>query len=60
MISRKTRLVPIVFASMGLIFTIFGMFKGPQSLIMMGVVCWGASILSSRFIKKRLEKKEET
>jgi len=50
MASKKTA-IPVIFAGVGLVCTIYGMFGHVPNLLWTGVGMWVASILSGRLLK---------
>ena len=52
MVSKKA-IIPVIFAAIGLIFTIWGMFTVSQNLVWLGVGSWVASVVSGRIVKKK-------
>jgi hypothetical protein len=45
--------VPVVFAAIGLVFTVVGMFSVSQSMVWTGVGFWIASVVSGRLLKRK-------
>ena len=59
LISKKAT-IPVIFAAIGLIFTVWGMFTVSQNMVWTGVGFWVASVLSGRFLKRKSKTKEES
>jgi hypothetical protein len=49
-VTKKTT-IPVIFAGVGLVCTIYGMFGHVPNLLWTGVGMWVASILSSKLLK---------
>lgn len=58
LVSKKA-VIPVIFAAIGLVFTVVGMFAVSQTMVWTGVGFWVASVLSGRFLKKKSKTKEE-
>lgn len=52
MVSPKAA-IPVIFAAIGLVFTVVGMFSVSQSMVWAGVGFWVASIVSGRLLKRK-------
>ena len=59
LVSKKATM-PVVFAAIGLIFTVWGMFSVSQSMVWAGVGFWVASVLSGRFLKRKSKPIEDS
>jgi hypothetical protein len=55
----KKGLVPVIFAAIGLVFTVWGMFSVSQSMVWTGVGFWVASVISGRLLKRNLKTREK-
>jgi len=51
--------ISIIFAAIGLIFTVWGMFAVSQAMVWTGVGFWVASVVSGRLFKRKSKSKEE-
>jgi len=58
LVSKKAT-IPVIFAAIGLIFTVWGMFAVSQNMVWMGVGFWVASVVSGRLLKRKYKAKEE-
>ncbi len=58
MVSKKA-LIPVIFAGIGLVFTVVGMFTVSQPMVWTGVGFWVASVVSGRILKKKPKTGEE-
>jgi len=45
--------IPVIFAAIGLVFTVVGMFSVSQSMVWTGVGFWVASVVSGRLLKRK-------
>jgi hypothetical protein len=59
LISKKAT-IPVIFAALGLVFTVWGMFTVSQGMVWTGVGFWVASVLSGRLLKRKSKSSEET
>ena len=50
MLSKKT-IIPVIFAGVGLVCTIYGMFGQSRIMLWTGVGLWVASIISGKLLK---------
>lgn len=57
MVSKKAT-IPVIFAGIGLVFTVWGMFTVSQGLVWTGVGFWAASVVSGRVLKKKPQANE--
>ena len=51
--------IPVIFAAIGLVFTVVGMFSVSQSMIWTGVGFWAASVVSGRLLKRKSKSNSE-
>jgi len=51
--------ISVIFAAIGLIFTVWGMFTVSQTMVWLGVGFWVASVVSGRLLKRKSDTKEE-
>jgi hypothetical protein len=58
LVSKKAT-IPVIFAAIGLIFTVWGMFTVSQTMVWMGVGFWVASVVSGRLLKRKSKSKED-
>ncbi|HET7336777.1 MAG TPA: hypothetical protein VFJ23_02670 [Candidatus Nitrosotalea sp.] len=58
MVSKKA-VIPVIFAAIGLVFTVVGMFTVSQGMVWTGVGFWVASVISGRILKKKPKTGEE-
>ena len=58
MVSPKAT-IPVIFAAIGLIFTVWGMFAVSQTMVWTGVGFWVASVISGRLLKRKSKAKED-
>ena len=58
MVSKKA-VIPVIFAAIGLVFTVVGMFTVSQGMVWTGVGFWVASVISGRILKKKTKTGEE-
>ncbi|MDC8452176.1 MAG: hypothetical protein LV477_04595 [Candidatus Nitrosotalea sp.] len=58
MVSKKA-VIPVIFAAIGLVFTVVGMFTVSQGMVWTGVGFWVASVISGRILKKKSKTGEE-
>lgn len=58
MVSKKAT-IPVIFAGIGLVFTVVGMFTVSQGMVWTGVGFWAASVISGRILKKKPKTGEE-
>ena len=49
----------MIFAAIGLVFTVVGMFTVSQGMVWTGVGFWVASVISGRILKKKPKTDEE-
>ena len=59
MVSTKA-VIPVIFAGIGLVFTVVGMFTVSQGMVWTGVGFWVASVVSGRILKRKPKTGEET
>ena len=52
MVSPKAA-IPVIFAAIGLVFTVVGMFSVSQTMVWTGVGFWVASVVSGRLLKRK-------
>jgi hypothetical protein len=58
LVSKKAT-IPVIFAAIGLVFTVWGMFAVSQGMVWTGVGFWVASIISGRLLNRKSKSKEE-
>jgi hypothetical protein len=58
LVSKKA-VIPVIFAAIGLVFTVVGMFTVSQTMVWTGVGFWVASVISGRILKKKTKTGEE-
>ena len=58
MVTKKAT-IPVIFAAIGLVFTVWGMFAVSQGMVWTGVGFWVASVVSGRLLKRKSKSKEE-
>ncbi len=58
MVSKKAT-IPVIFAAIGLVFTVWGMFAVSQGMVWAGVGFWVTSVISGRLLKRKSKSKEE-
>jgi hypothetical protein len=58
-ITKKTT-IPVIFAAIGLVCTIWGMFGESRVLLWTGVGLWVASVVSGKLLKRKSGSKEES
>ncbi|MDR3782141.1 MAG: hypothetical protein P4K92_02355 [Candidatus Nitrosotalea sp.] len=58
MVSPKAT-IPVIFAAIGLIFTVWGMFTVSQTMVWTGVGFWVASVISGRLFKRKSKANQE-
>lgn len=58
MVSPKAT-IPVIFAAIGLIFTVWGMFSVSQTMVWTGVGFWVASVVSGRLFKRKSKSNQE-
>ncbi|TRZ79735.1 MAG: hypothetical protein D4R90_03285 [Nitrosopumilales archaeon] len=58
MVSPKAA-IPVIFAAIGLVFTVVGMFSVSQSMVWTGVGFWVASVISGRLLKRKPKSDKE-
>ncbi|MGB9124122.1 MAG: hypothetical protein WA833_09090 [Nitrosotalea sp.] len=58
MVSPKA-VIPVIFAAIGLVFTVVGMFSVSQSMVWTGVSFWVASVVSGRLLKRKPKDNQE-
>jgi len=51
--------IPVIFAAIGLVFTVVGMFSVSQSMVWTGVGFWVASVISGRLLKRKPKSDKE-
>jgi hypothetical protein len=51
--------IPVIFAAIGLIFTVWGMFTVSQTMVWTGVGFWVASVVSGRLFKRKSKSNPE-
>lgn len=51
--------IPVIFAAIGLVFTVWGMFTVHKEMVWTGVGFWAASVVSGRMLKRKSNDKEE-
>ncbi len=49
----KKATIPVIFAAIGLVFTVTGMFTVHKEMVWTGVGFWVASVVSGRILKKK-------
>ncbi len=59
MVSKKAT-IPVIFAAIGLVFTVWGMFIVSQNMVWTGVGFWAASVISGKLLKKFSKKHKDT
>ena len=59
MVSKKA-VIPVIFAAVGLVFTIWGMFGQSRVMLYTGVGLWVASVVSGQLVKKKSKTSEES
>src|SRR6185437_15286196 len=59
LVSTKA-VIPVIFAAIGLVFTVVGMFTVSQGMVWTGVGFWVASVVSGRILKRKPKTGEET
>ena len=59
-LASKNAIIPVIFAAIGLVSTVVGMFTVSQTMVWIGVGFWAASVLSGRFLKKKSKTPEES
>lgn len=52
MVSPKAA-ISVIFAAIGLVFTVVGMFSVSQTMVWIGVAFWVASVVSGRLLKRK-------
>ena len=58
MASKKIT-IPVIFAAVGIVCIVWGMFGKSSTMFWMGVGLWGASVVSERLLKKKSKTTEE-
>lgn len=58
MTPKKASVITVILAAVGLVFTVVGMFTTSPDKTMVGIAFWVASIVSGRFIKKKITPKK--
>jgi len=58
MVSPKAA-ISVIFAAIGLVFTVWGMFTVSQTMVWTGVVFWVASVISGRLLKRKSKDNKE-
>ena len=58
MITKKTT-IPVIFAAVGLVCTVWGMFGESRVMLWTGVGLWVASVVSGKLLKGKSKAKEE-
>lgn len=51
--------IPVIFAAIGLVFTVVGMFSVSQTMVWTGVGFWVASVVSGRLLKRKSKDNHE-
>jgi hypothetical protein len=54
----KKATIPVIFAAIGLIFTVLGMFTVHKEMVWTGVGFWVASVVSGRILKGKIKTNE--
>jgi uncharacterized membrane protein len=54
----KKAIIPVIFAAIGLVFTVTGMFTVHKEMVWTGVGFWIASIVSGRIFKRKTKTDE--
>ena len=50
---KRASIITVILASLGLVFTVIGMFTFSQDKVILGILFWIASVITGRFIKKK-------